>query len=165
MPVTSLEGGGTTVAPFSSPVSASPSAHHGSELGVSMTKLGMPPEDTRDENQYERFFVLSMMDERKAKRKDDPDYWCVAGLNRRGWDAFIHCCTCLIMFSALAHRYWHYSYYPPKEGSQSSSPSWVASHYVSPEEMLTLNALHELRCEGAGQQPWDPAATFQSRAD
>ena len=66
---------------------------------------------------------------------------------------------------AVSRRYWDYSYYPPKEGSESSSPSWVASHYISPEEMLTLETLHELKCEGAGQQPWDAASTFGGHGD
>lgn len=42
----------------------------------------------------------------------------------------------------------------------SSSPFWAASHYITPDEMLTMEALNELKCEGAGQQPWDPTSVI-----
>lgn len=44
----------------------------------------------------------------------------------------------------------------------SSSPTWIASHYITPQDMLAMDALNQLGCEGAGQQPWDPSATFST---
>lgn len=46
------------------------------ELGNTMARIGIKPEDTRDEGKHERFHVLSIMDERKSTRKAEPDYWC-----------------------------------------------------------------------------------------
>jgi hypothetical protein len=49
-----------------------------------MAKIGIKPEDTRDEGKHERFHVLSIMDERKSMRKIEPEYWCgglAAGLS------------------------------------------------------------------------------------
>ena len=54
------------------------------ELGNTMAKIGIKPEDTRDEGKHERFHVLSIMDERKSMRKIEPEYWCgglAAGLS------------------------------------------------------------------------------------
>lgn len=61
----------------------------------------------------------------------------------------------LMLPHICARRYWEYSYDAPKELSMASAPDWIASHYVSPQNMLAFDALNRLGCEGAGQQPWD----------
>ncbi|EGD82855.1 hypothetical protein PTSG_03488 [Salpingoeca rosetta] len=95
------------------------------EIAVSMRRLGIPTEDTRDEQGRERFFVLTLTDERNTYRANDPGFW-----------------------------YFEFSYYSPKEGEDSSSPWWIASHYTAPPTMMLMEAMHELKCEAAGQHPW-----------
>lgn len=95
------------------------------EIALSLERLGIHTEDTRDEQGRERFFVLTLTYERNTYRAKEPDFW-----------------------------YFEFSYYPPREGENSSSPWWIGSHYMSPTEMLLTEAVHSLKCEGAGEHPW-----------
>lgn len=57
------------------------------ELGVSLAKMNVTVEDTRDEEGRERFFPLGIANERTISRAKEPGHW-----------------------------FWNYSYYPAREG-------------------------------------------------
>lgn len=60
------------------------SFYGGRELGATLEKLGVLPEDSRDEEKRERFAVLSLMDERKSTRKAEPSFWFVGWASQHG---------------------------------------------------------------------------------
>jgi glycoprotein-N-acetylgalactosamine 3-beta-galactosyltransferase len=94
------------------------------ELGLSLQRVGILTEDTRDADGRARFISLGLSAERVLSRTKDSQHW-----------------------------FWKYEA-AAKEGKQCCSKRWIGTHYVPPEEMRQLEDLHAIGCEGAGRDPY-----------
>ncbi len=91
---------------------------------MSLNRLGIVTEDTRDEEGRARFISLGLLPERTLSRKTDPQHW-----------------------------FWIYEK-DAREGIECCSKNWIGTHYVAPEMMRQLEDMHSVGCEGAGRDPY-----------
>lgn len=94
------------------------------EIALSLNRLGIATENTRDEEGRARFITLGLHPERTLTRDANKDHWL-----------------------------WVYDR-DSKEGLECCSKHWVGTHYVPPEEMRQLEDLHSVGCEAAGKDPF-----------
>eukprot|EP00055_Hartaetosiga_balthica_P008699 m.33241 g.33241 ORF g.33241 m.33241 type:complete len:662 (+) comp6438_c0_seq2:203-2188(+) len=93
------------------------------ELGVSLARVGVELKEALDDEGRNLFMTLGVEAERMVRKADDPDFW-----------------------------YW--TYCPTaKEGKACCSNRWIGTHYVRPEDMKSLEDLHQTGCEAAGFDP------------
>ncbi|EGD74071.1 hypothetical protein PTSG_05763 [Salpingoeca rosetta] len=90
------------------------------ELGISMKRIGVPAVESLDAEGRNLFIALGLDAERSARKSDDPNNW-----------------------------YWKYCP-TAKEGKECCSTRWLGTHYVTPDEMRSLEDLHLMGCEAAG---------------
>eukprot|EP00050_Salpingoeca_kvevrii_P000166 m.143104 g.143104 ORF g.143104 m.143104 type:complete len:689 (-) comp10047_c0_seq1:110-2176(-) len=93
------------------------------ELARTLLKLGIPTEDTTDDEGRQRFFALGINSERTLSPDLEPTHW-----------------------------WWRYAP-DHKTGLACCSKRWIVNHYTRPADMFLLKDMHDIGCEAAGKDP------------